>query len=254
MADQAPPLWVRLVRVPRAGADETQDAADFDLDRLRFAVADGATESWNAGPWARLLVEGYVEQDDPVPAWSTWLPLLRDVWQIRTDDELAATQGKLDWFLEERYQLGAYATFLGLFLRPDHDGLGYSWLALAVGDSCLFQVRDDALVAAFPVERSADFTSVPWLIGSRGGDDVPTAHGLSLAGRLVPGDRLWLMTDALACWFLAAAERDDSPWRRLQALLDGDEPVRAFEEWLDERRAAGEIRNDDTTLLAITVR
>ncbi len=251
----APPLWVRLVRVPRTGSslEECQDAADFDLDRHRFAIADGATESWNSGIWAQMLCADYVRLREPAPAWAAWLPDLRHAWQVATDHELARDPAEMDWFLEDRYHLGAYATFLGLYLRPDADALGFSWLALAVGDSCLFQIRNDALVVAFPLERSADFNSVPWLIGSRGGDDIPTTHGVNLAGQLVPGDRLWLMTDALACWFLGQVEKEEAPWRRLQAILDGARPIDAFQAWLGEQRASQRIRNDDTTLLAITV-
>lgn len=248
-------MSVRLVSIPREGStdEECQDAADFDLERYRFAIADGATESWNAGSWARLLVGRYVELHDPAPNWGEWLPDLRERWRGATDQELAEGPGGLDWFLEERYNLGAYATFLGLFLRPDADYLGFSWQALAVGDSCLFQIRGDAIVAAFPMDHSREFNSVPWLIGSRSSDDIPTAHGQSVAGRLIPGDRLWLMTDALACWFLHAAENEEAPWRRIQAILDGTRPIEMFRAWLAEQRTVQRIRNDDTTLLSIQV-
>jgi hypothetical protein len=256
-------LWARLERVPREGTtlDDCQDAGAYDLDRRRFAVADGATESWNARLWAQLLTDSYVQHPDPVPSWGAWLPELRQRWTEATDAALfdsrsAASHGatgpaELDWFLEDRYALGAYATFLGVTLMPfpDPDEGGFSWVALALGDTCLFQVRHDQLVLAFPIGRSADFNSVPWLVGSRGGDEIPLARSMNLAGRLLPGDRLFLMTDALSCWFLGCCERGEKPWQRLLTILNAG----GFASWVGGLRSGHQLRNDDTTVLAIRV-
>src|SRR5262249_4841550 len=147
-------FWVREERVPREGRtlDECQDAVAIDLSRHRFAVADGASESWNAALWARLLVETYTQLPDPAPAWGPWLQDLRQRWTEETDRSRASGPAELDWFLEDRYALGAYATFLGLALTPfpDPDDGGFSWIALALGDTCIFQVRGDTLVSSFP--------------------------------------------------------------------------------------------------------
>lgn len=244
-------LWIRLGRVPKDGMplDDCQDAAEYDEERWRFAVADGATESWNSALWARLLVESYVAEIDPTPPWATWLPDLRARWTAQT--EQARGPAELDWFLEDRYALGAYATFLGVTLLPfpDPDDGGFSWVALALGDTCLFQIRGEQLVLAFPVGRSADFNSVPWLVGSRGSDEVPVSQGQNLAGRLLPGDRLLLMTDALACWFLTCCERGEKPWLRLLTILHAD----GFASWVQGLRTAHQLRNDDTTVLALKV-
>src|SRR5207237_3291793 len=101
---------------------------------------------------------------------------------------------------------GAFATFLGLVVEEA------GWHALAVGDSCLFQVRDGGLLRAFPLTRAADFGNSPHLVGSRapgpGGTHPP---GLRKQGDRRPGDRLWLMTDALAQWFLRDAEAGRAP-------------------------------------------
>jgi hypothetical protein len=67
-------------------------------------------------------------------------------------------------------------------------------------------------------------------------------------GELAAGDRLWLMTDALAAWFLAEHEAGGAPWRELDERTADD-----FADWVAGRRADGRLKNDDVTLVAIEV-
>jgi hypothetical protein len=178
------------LRLPRRGhaADECQDAAAADPDRGRFAVADGATESAFAGPWAQLLVDGFVTTDGALDGLP-WLPEARRRWAAAVRPTLEAPA--VPWYLDAGLRQGAFATFLGLVV----DDAG--WEALAVGDSCLFQVRRESLVEAFPLGCAGDFGSTPWLLGAR----AEGHHAVRRRGDGQPGDRLWLMTDALAQWF-----------------------------------------------------
>ena len=164
-------LSCRQFRLPRHGyrLEECQDASAADPDRGRFAVADGATESVYAAEWAQLLVEAFVRGDAAEePAWPTWLPPLQARWEEVIRPPVDAPPRP--WYLEEALAHGgAFATFLGLVLEPSADGAApWHWQAYAVGDSCLFQVRGDVLLRAFPVERAAEFGSTPCLVGSRG--------------------------------------------------------------------------------------
>jgi hypothetical protein len=240
-----PTIRCRSFRVPRRGhpLDECEDAVAVDSARGRFAVADGASESAESGLWARMLVEAFVGADQDQLPWPAWLAPLQEQWAEAV--RLPADAEPLPWFLEGRYRDGAYATFLGLELD------GPRWQALAVGDSCLFQVRS-RLLAGFPITQSADFHNNPWLIGSRAcRDEVPLRHALHLAGEWLPGDRLYLMTDALAQWFLSAVERGAQPWLPLDAMFEQTESV--FADWVDRLRADRLLRNDDTTLVTIRV-
>ncbi len=152
----------------------------------------------------------------------------------------------LPWFLEERFNQGAFATFLGVTV-----GKG-SWDALAVGDSCLFQTNPEELRVAFPLTHSGQFDNSPWLIGSRtSADEVPLRHAAHTSGDVRPGDRLWLMTDALSRWFLARAEEGQKPWHELDALLEQDDEQ--FSDWVERLRATRKLRNDDTTLVVISL-
>jgi hypothetical protein len=250
----------REFRLPRRGygAAECQDAAAGDPLRGRFAIADGASESSHAGLWARLLVEEFVHAPERAlgppleeTGWSSWLLPLQRRWVA----EVQRTQNglTLPWYLEDQLRQGAFATFLGLVLQRDTGVPGErQWRALAVGDSCVFQTRKGELLQSFPLTRAADFSSAPWLVGSRtspGG--VPQQHGLHLRGHGQEGDRLWLMTDALAQWFLRQVESGALPWEPLEHSLLAPDPDVFFARWIEELRTTQQLRNDDVTLLAV---
>src|SRR6202034_4057383 len=70
----------------------------------------------------------------------------------------------LPWYAEEKAAMGAYSSLVGITVSKD--GGGGDWRAIAVGDSCVFQVRGDVLLEAFPFDSSDAFTSRPALLGS----------------------------------------------------------------------------------------
>jgi hypothetical protein len=236
----------RLFCLPRDGhtADECQDAAAADADRGRFAIADGAGESSFAALWARLLVEEFVHQGSLPAELTTWLPALQRRWE--TEARRWAHGPSLPWYLEAGLDRGAFATFLALSL--DEKG----WHALAVGDSCLFQVRGEALLQAFPLTRSAEFDNSPWLVGSRtSADEVAGKQALHLRGRWQPHDRILLATDALAQALLAQDEQGEAPWRQIAQIVHKGDADDAFGRWVEQLRRSRRLRNDDVTLLAI---
>jgi hypothetical protein len=142
----------------------------------------------------------------------------------------------------EKLEDGAYSTFLGLLIEPAEG----RWQAVATGDTCLFLVRGDALRKAFPVQRAEAFGTRPELIGSLYKGRVRAA---ATKGKLEPGDRLLLMTDALAEWFLTEHEAGHAPWQELDELTPD-----TFTGWVDERRTDRRLKNDDVTLLLIDAR
>ena len=230
----------RGFRLARRGlsADECEDAWAVDADVSRVAVADGATESAYPGVWARLLVERFTSEPGE---WPGWIAEVQPGWL-----EAVTQTPPVPWFVEQSLARGAFATFLGVSFAED------SADAIAVGDSCLFHVRDDYLERSFPLEKSSEFGNTPWLVGSRTSpDEVPRRRGMSCRIDLMAGDRLWLMTDALARWFLVEKEAGRRPWAVLAAL--GDRPDDEWAAWVEGLRDARELRNDDTTIVGIQV-
>ena len=216
---------------------------------LLAAVADGATESLFSGHWARLLAGAFARGEVPDAAGLlAVLPELQRQWHAHVGGK------SLPWYAEEKLREGAFATLLGVRLleQPTVDGPG-TWEALAVGDSCLFQLRRDGLLRSFPLEQSAAFGSTPFLLSTHAHQNGRVGAQVRMAsGDLRDGDTLFLMTDALACWFLAEHERGQAPWTALPGSLSGEGRV-AFEALIDGLRARKAIRNDDVTLLQLSV-
>jgi len=71
----------------------------------------------------------------------------------------------------------------------------------------------------------------------------------TVEGELQEKDRLLLMTDALAQWFLAEAEMGRRPWAALAKVTTPEQ----FAAYIDCLRAGGALRNDDVTLVSVEV-
>ncbi|MCB0827108.1 MAG: protein phosphatase 2C domain-containing protein [Armatimonadetes bacterium] len=220
----------------------------------RFAVADGATESSFSGVWARLLVNSNSRAPlNPANVRQRVEGLGRKWFK-------EATARPLPWYAERKIQQGAFSTFLGLSLENDVSATGRgTWTAFAIGDSCLFQVRDTELVTCFPIGQADQFGYHPLLLSSipQRNDGVwEKLSELEKTGVWLPGDTFFLMTDALAQWFLVRAEQENQPWLTLKQFIGQSAlPLFSdqFEKWVNEMRDAKEMRNDDVTLLTITI-
>jgi hypothetical protein len=234
--------------LPKRGnkADEYEDAFAGAPQVGRFAVADGASESSFAALWAKLLVEGYVRRNEPVTA-ANWMEPLQKRWAADVDVR------DLSWYGEEKRREGAFATFLGMAFKPADEKTGSGrWKAVAVGDSCLFQVRQDHLIAAFPLSRSHDFNQTPALIGSR--QSLAKMPKKQEWGKWAPGDRFFLMTDALAQWFLRRNEGKQNPWQSLNRRLAEPKAGELLTAYIEQLRDQKELKNDDVTLVTIIVK
>src|SRR5438093_12608663 len=130
--------------------------------RLRFAIADGATEASFSKLWAKLLVKGFVRKRLSVPLSLEQLKPMQDQW------EKIVRAKPLPWYAEQKLSSGAFASLLGLELEKNCSEYRMErvWQATAVGDSCLVQVRGDEIIKAFPVTESSSFTNRPNLMAS----------------------------------------------------------------------------------------
>jgi hypothetical protein len=229
----------RCFLLPKQGNSpaELEDAASSNEGAGRFAVADGASESICAGEWARLLAEAFVADAPDEEEYAAWLSSIQRRWQEQVGNQ------PFPWYVEEKLRDGAFATFLGLVIDISISSEVPTWNALAIGDCCLVRVRDDTHVRSFPVKSAKDFGTRPDLLVSRGSRST---RPLWSSGTLRRGDQIFMMTDALAQWFLAAHEAGRKPWRELAGIT-----AEGFAAWVEALRKIREIKNDDVTLVAI---
>lgn len=253
--------------LPKGGSDaaEYEDAcyvdavtsADGEVDspEVRIAVADGASESLLAGRWANELVRRFAGIA-PAAFADTLDSAIRD-WERLVADYVTDRSARgvpVRWYEEPGLEQGAFATLLVLRLRDlDVDpGRGF-WSAFALGDTCLFQVRGEKLVSAFPVTSSSEFGSAPALVPSRPKDIGRVAGQLRAChGEWRAEDAFYVATDALSAWFLAGIEAGRRPWETLRDLGTADAPL-SFADWVRTLRTAGVMRNDDVTLVRVTI-
>ncbi|MCE5302837.1 MAG: hypothetical protein LLF97_06975 [Planctomycetaceae bacterium] len=243
MSRRCQALWT-----PRRGhrSEEYEDAFAINEASGRFAMADGASEGCFTGLWAKLLVNHFVRDSVlPVEKWTRTLTTPQEQW----NENIHANA--LPWYAEDGVEQGAFAAFLGLvFTQESVDGL--SWQATAIGDVCLFHTRQKSLLKAFPIDRSVHFNNFPVLIGSCSPTEtIQKKQQLWNNGRGQTGDRLWIMTDALASWCLMEIEANRSPWHDFDSALSQSPPQDAFTTWIESLRDHGQLRNDDVTLMLI---
>jgi hypothetical protein len=157
----------------------------------------------------------------------------------------------LPWYAAEKARKGAYAAFVGVSLNAVNRG----WRAVAIGDCCLFQVSGAAqkleLKHAFPLTRSEEFGSSPFLVGSvKKPDDNPLSHVRVSEGVLDGSDTLFFASDALAAWLLRRAEKGEPAW---EWVALGIQTPQDFELLVAQAREEG-TRNDDMTLVRLARR
>ncbi len=162
------------------------------------------------------------------------------------------------WYAEEKARAGAFSSLLGLGFSdslPESDD-SVSWQAVAVGDSCLFHLSS-GVMEAFPLTCSEDFNNRPYLLSTVSmnadecGDNFRKA-----SGSCVDNDVFYLMTDALACWFLRRHEEGQHPDDQLLKLDSQDGFQRLINKERDAKDTEGKpyLRNDDVTLLRLVIR
>ncbi|MEU4805815.1 protein phosphatase 2C domain-containing protein [Actinosynnema sp. NPDC023587] len=264
-------MYTSSLRAPKQGNSprECEDAHlvlprcepdDWLTGPVCAAVADGASESLLAGEWATLLATsatGAAREDEDVlrdgerfaaalvdagEAWREWL--VGYVAAREADDRPIA------WYEQPKLDRGPHSTVLAARFAGGPSATT-RWDAAALGDSCLFHIRDDRLLRAFPVESSAAFDNSPGLVNAFERDLALLArHVRTASGEAEQGDQVFLCTDALAAWFLHETERGQRPWQVLGEFTPhGD--LDGFSAWLERVRAEGAMRNDDVTVVHV---
>jgi len=227
-------------------------------------MSDGVASAIFSGQWAELLTTGVIAQPpdpDDKDAFARWLRALRQVWseQIRTSG--------LAWFQKAKLPRGAFATLLWIriqekviqekvsgtiltedkmvpdtFLAP-----AYRLRAYAIGDTCLFHVRERKVLHTFPVEKAAQFEADPLVLGSV---DLKRDQLLKFSVLDEPcqrDDLLVLCTDAIAEWALRGTELGSAPeWDDFWQMTEED-----WRDGIEELRRQGLMRYDDATLVLL---
>ncbi|MBX9691271.1 MAG: hypothetical protein K2Z81_02735, partial [Cyanobacteria bacterium] len=218
-------------------------------DEFRCALADGATDAVFSKHWAELLVAGYAANE-----WSegTMSPASLAGIKDRWHSHVAVKE--LPWYTMEKAKLGAAAALVTLRISA----VGRRWSGVAIGDSCLFHIRNGAVITRFPEMTASEFSNICELLSSS-----KEATSLELVRRhendsWLPGDCFYMMSDALACWFTRQLE--EGKHRRAISSLAKIKSQAEFERFASEERertletGSRSLHDDDTTLIIVEIK
>jgi serine/threonine protein phosphatase PrpC len=245
--DNQDAFWPLLAQRTQFNAERSQE---WPSASLIAGVADGATEGMFGEIWSRVIASR-LEQIFPdcrldrliEDSSRAWLRFKR--FKARAGKSLTRLPA---WLEEPGLEQGAFSTMVALSLAENH-----TWSAVAVGDSCLVHVRTDRLLLQWPVQTSADFAKRPYLLCSEQGPSQQLDDNThSISNQWSEGDTFFIMSDALACWFIRKCEHGEKPWLPL-LTLGANEAAGSFEDMVAQWRVADELRNDDVTLIRIDV-
>jgi hypothetical protein len=206
-----------------------------------YAVSDGASVSFDSASWARILVRRYTRNPEFTREWlSAAIAEFRKLYD----------RDSLPWMQQASFDRGSFASLLGVRLADK----GRAIQVLSIGDSLAVLCDGDVIKATFPLTSAAQFTGSPQLICTNPThnaflDRMDFAHDLvaDWTFRGLERPALLCMTDALGHWLLSQRDRGSSPISILRKLRSAN----GFARFVQEERAAGRMKRDDTTLVAL---
>ncbi len=260
--DRSSKIHWKAYSVPKLGnrPEENEDAIYPEIAQQSItsqagfscAIADGATQTSFSRIWARLLVTAAVKKYLPERLSELTLTV-RQQWI----DHIATLN--LPWHAEEKVQQGSFSTLLWLSLKQSTNtrAVKYSgtWQSLAIGDSCLFQIRKNTLRTHFPPLSASDFKNHPLLLSTipiRNEVFWKNTQDFHINGDWCSGDDFFLMTDALAAWFLHALEKGNLP-NLLSEMVTNLHSIDGYTHWIQVLRTGAQIKNDDTSIIWIHI-
>lgn len=254
--------FLEILSLPKGGNDpqDFEDAFYPPLGeeqlkgRFRAAIADGASSGILSGKWAQVLTEAIYTFDGSIYDLHTIIEIASLKWGEWLQGYLNNREQRnmpIRWYEEPGLKTGAFATLLGLEIN-EGDGVN-EWHAVAIGDSCLFQIRQGQLVKCFPIIQSKAFNNNPILLCSVATSNSELRKKSEITnGEWQKDDVFYLMTDALAQWFLNAFESGQQPWIELNDF-NKENQKQTFIEFIDGLRSNRYMRNDDVSLIRISM-
>jgi len=223
--------------------------AEIKRDHQSVAIADGASEGFLSKLWSRILTVSYVNFDRPdldIRLFTDFCIEIYDYERERYIQRRKDNNNPLKWFEENLMQKGSFSTLLGVtFFNETPEG--GTWRSISVGDSCIFQHRE-SVVESFPVSDASSFGNSPDLISSNPAYNQTLEAKVKLkTGQFFFGDSFYLMTDAIANWFMTQTAKGEKPWAALEELLETDD----LKEYMNRLREEKSLKNDDVTIARV---
>jgi hypothetical protein len=206
-----------------------------------YALSDGASVSFDSASWARILVRRYTRKPEFTREWLS--AAIAEFGKLYDRDSLP-------WMQQASFDKGSFASLLGIRVVDQ----GKLIQVLSIGDSLAVLCDGDCIKATFPFSAASAFNRSPQLLCTNpaeniflNGADVDCNRVAAWTFRGLKQPALLCMTDALGHWLLSHRDCNPSPI----SVLRGVRTPKAFARFVQEERAIGRMKRDDTTLIAL---
>jgi hypothetical protein len=229
---------LRVLSVFKRDDVANEDRWAVSDDKTACALSDGASVSFDSGPWAQILCKKFIERTGVTPEW-----LADAVNEYR----LGYDRDAMSWSHQAAFDRGSFATLLGVVCSSE----GRAARVFAVGDTLLALVDGGHIVRTIPYIQADEFDKAPLLLSTNGVENSrldqeamnEAWHDLIVGTHEAP--ILMLMTDAIGRWLL-----DDPSPERVSLLLSLQDD-QSFSEFVEKERSEGRLRRDDSTLVVM---
>ncbi|MHA1410022.1 MAG: hypothetical protein ACTSQY_06920 [Candidatus Odinarchaeia archaeon] len=219
-----------------------------------FSIADGASEGLLSSKWSMLLTVSYSNFNKINFDLLDFLKFSIDCFPVVESKFIQSREKEnkpLQWFEQNLLLKGSFSTFLGIRIYENSTG-ECNLSTHAIGDSFLFIIRNDEMILSFPSENLNYFGNRPDLISTKCSDVMLIANKMKfLDFKILDGDIIYLMTDAVAHWFLKRTKEGKKPWRFFG--LFSDFKSHDFRRYIEKIRELGYIKNDDVTISRLSI-
>jgi len=227
-------------------ASEDKIGFNFPHDnKLRIAVADGASESIYSGIWAETIVNKYLEYGASLLNQEN-LEDLQEQFLTHAYQCIEEAPDTRQWFLYEKLERGTGATLIALEFSSSR-----TVDILSVGDSCLFWKENysSEQIEMFPELSVQDFGNLP-------GSICHLSQSWNHLNQCIQQKRLTytnqfqalICSDAFACWLVRELETNPSIW---DDFFKFEQEQSNFQEFISDLRNKNKIRNDDVAVVTI---
>lgn len=239
--------------------NEYEDASACSERAGRVVIADGVSSAIFSRDWARLLTRTAVI--DPPDTYDSqkfleWVKPLQDAWRDKVDFQTVSQ----DWRRGPKLKsTGAQSTLLILEVDCPDDEDGHNendrrLRAHAIGDCCLFLIRNSEKVLSFPMCDADAFAEPPHIISSINKKAEYAEKFCHLEDYCQIGDLIVVCTDAIGLWAMEEYQRGNQiDWLR---YWDHDSAWQSDIQELRDRSpkdTRGRMRVDDCTLVLLKV-
>ncbi|MCF2494270.1 hypothetical protein [Dyadobacter chenhuakuii] len=221
------------------------DNYNFSQEYNKFAISDGVSKSFFPKIWSKHLVKNYVFHDHLNQG--EFIKKSQEDWQEEVDIRMQLENVK--YYTRNAYnnKVPGLATFVGLQFLVDKK----TWTAQALGDSFLFfvprgstQLENETTILSSKSQPIV-FDNFPDYLSSIGNNHK--GHEEKIIDETLAEGTFYLMTDALAEWFLKGIG--------IKQAIEKLENIATQEHFLfsiiEDERNSNRLNDDDSAILII---